>query len=171
MSRTVLALYDTLEEARAAVRGLVDNEFDRDQISIVARDKEEAFAEYGEEPTPVEEVVDGMNTGAFLGGLTGLIVGLFALVIPGVGPVIAAGPVAAALAGTGTGIIIGSLVGVLADLGIDEEEAHYYAEGIRRGGVLVAVSTSEALADDAAAILDTYNPVDLEAQAAEWDKE
>lgn len=169
MPKTVLALYDDLEQAHDAVRALDREGFERDRVSMVIRDADEKYAEYGEEPAEVEEVVDGMAAGALLGGLTGLVVGLFTLVIPGVGPVLAAGPLATALAGAGAGVVVGTLVGGLVDMGIEEETARYYAEGIRRGGVLVAVTTTDVRADEAAAILDAHYPVDLEARAAEWD--
>ena len=169
MSKTILALYDDLEQAHDAVHALDGAGFERERISLVIQDADEKYAEYGEEPAEVEEVVDGMVAGGLLGGLTGLVVGLFTLVIPGVGPLLAAGPLAVALAGAGAGAVLGTLVGALVDMGVDEETARYYAEGIHRGGVLVAVTTADARADEAAAILDDHYPVDLEARAAEWD--
>lgn len=170
MAKTVLALYDQMDQAQGAVRSLADEGFAWDDISLIVRDAEEEYAEYEAEATAVDDAMDGVAVGTLLGGLTGLVVGLFALVIPGIGPVIAAGPLAAALAGTGAGAVLGGLVGALADLGIDEETAGYYAEGVQRGGVLVAVSTTDARADEAAAILETYRPVDLQARAAEWEE-
>lgn len=169
MSKTVVALYDDLEQAHDAVHALDSAAFDSDRISLVIRDADKQYAEYGEEPAEVEEVVDGMVAGGLLGGLTGLVVGLFTLVIPGVGPVLAAGPLAIALTGAGAGAVLGTLVGALVDMGVEEETARYYAEGIHRGGVLVAVTTPDERAEEAAAILNAHYPVDLEARAAEWD--
>lgn len=70
------------------------------------------------------EVAIGAGTGAALGGLGGFLVGLGALAIPGIGPVLAAGPIAAALAGVGLGAAAGGVIGALTELGIPEDDAH-----------------------------------------------
>jgi hypothetical protein len=69
----------------------------------------------------------------------GLVAGLAALAIPGVGPIIAAGPIFTALTGAGIGAAAGGLIGALANTGMPEEDARIYAEEVRRGGVLVIV--------------------------------
>src|SRR5690606_38716981 len=105
----------------------------------------------------------GAGIGAVLGGLGGLLVGLGALTIPGIGPVIAAGPLAAALtglAGAGAGAVAGGvtggLIGALTGLGVPEENAQYYAEGIRRGGVLVTARVADNRTSEAVDILNRY---------------
>jgi hypothetical protein len=70
--------------------------------------------------------------------------------------------------GAGAGAVAGGLVGALMELGVPEEEAHLYTEGIRRGGTLVAVRTSDDLASRAAGILDDHNPIDIDRRSAEW---
>jgi hypothetical protein len=166
MRETIVAMFDNTSDAHAAVRELVDNGFTRESISIISR---EGADQYGEllDPMPMDDTVEGVAGGALLGGLTGLVVGLFALAIPGVGPVIAAGPIAAALTGAGVGAVTGGLVGALVDLGYDEDTAGYYAEGVRRGGVLVAVNASnrQQLAHQ---ILSRYNPVDIDHRVTDW---
>ena len=108
------------------------------------------------------------GTGAAIGGGLGLLAGLAALAIPGFGPVIAIGPIATALAGAGIGAAAGGLIGGLTEAGVPEHHAEYYAEGVRRGGVLVTVRTTDALADRAADILDDAGAMDVDERAAQW---
>jgi uncharacterized membrane protein len=103
-----------------------------------------------------------------LGGLGGFVVGLAALAIPGVGPILAAGPIASALVGAGVGAVTGGLIGALVDLGLDEDEAEYFAEGVRRGSTLVTVRVPDNMADRALSILNRYNPVDLDSRVNMW---
>jgi stress response protein YsnF len=100
--------------------------------------------------------------------VSGLVIGLTALAVPGIGPVLAAGPLATALVGAGVGAAAGGMIGALTDLGIPEEHAHYYSEGVRRGGVLVTVATTDARAEQAVSILSRHNPIDLSRRSEEW---
>lgn len=169
MRETIVALFDNVTDAQASVRELLDNGFTRENISLVSR---EGADQYGEllDPLPMDDTIEGVASGALLGGLTGLVVGLFALAIPGVGPVIAAGPIAAALTGAGVGAVTGGLVGALVDLGYDEDTAGYYAEGVRRGGVLVTVNATNRH-DLAHSILNRFNPVNIDDRATDWREE
>jgi hypothetical protein len=104
--------------------------------------------------------------------LGGLLVGLGALAIPGIGPVVAAGPLAAALsalAGAGAGAVAGGvtggLLGALMDLGVPRETAEYYAEGVRRGGNLVTINTADHMTNRAVEILNRHHPIDINEQA------
>jgi hypothetical protein len=150
--RTVVALYDNFSSANAAVRELVDRGFNREDISLMASDVENRYSPYLENrsitPATADATGAGAGIGAIIGGLGGLLVGLGALAIPGIGPVIAAGPLATALSGLiGAGVgavaggVTGGLIGALVDLGVPEQQAGYYAEGVRRGGTLVVVQT------------------------------
>ena len=76
---------------------------------------------------------------ALSAGLLGLLAGIGALAIPGVGPFIAAGPIMGALAGLGAGAAAGGLIGVLVGLGIPEYEAKRYEGRVKNGGILVSV--------------------------------
>jgi uncharacterized protein (TIGR02271 family) len=91
-----------------------------------------------------------------------------ALAIPGFGPVIAAGPIAAALTGAGIGAAAGGLIGGLKNAGVSDEDAEYYAEGVRRGGVLLTARTSDTLAHNAIDILDSAGAIDVDERASEW---
>jgi hypothetical protein len=74
-----------------------------------------------------------------IGGTLGLLAGIGALAIPGVGPFIAAGPIMGALAGLGVGGAVGGLIGALVGMGIPEYEAKRYEGHIKEGGVLLSV--------------------------------
>jgi hypothetical protein len=177
MKETVVALYDRMEDAQAVVSALKDAGFSGSDISLVAHDLE---GKHGQTLVKVDEkhggaAKGGATAGAVLGGIGGLLVGLGALVIPGIGPVIAAGPLAvgiAALVGVGAGAVAGGvaggLLGALAGLGIPHEEAQYYAEGVRRGGALVSVTADDSRIDQARRVLDQFHPVNLEGRAAQW---
>ena len=87
------------------------------------------------------------------------------MAIPGLGPVVAAGWLASTLVGAVGGAVVGGaaggLVGALTKAGVPEEDAHVYAEGVRRGGTLVTARVSEDLAPEARRILNTERAVDL----------
>jgi uncharacterized protein (TIGR02271 family) len=175
MAKTVVGLFDNYSEAQSVVNDLVNAGFDRNEISVVASN---AHGEHGAHTTggtaehaaghagnAVKGVAGGAVEGGVIGGLTGLAVGLALLLVPGVGPVAAIGPLSAALTGAGMGAVSGGVIGGLVGLGIPKEEAGYYAEGVRRGGTLVSVSADDARADQALAIFNRHNPVDIDERA------
>jgi uncharacterized membrane protein len=176
MTKTVVALYDDIQQAHDAVRDLTSTGISRENISLVTSDAEESYAQQLnrdaetniESSSTAENVGKGAGAGAVLGGLGGLVVGLGALAIPGIGPVVAAGPIAAALAGAGIGAAAGGLVGALVDLGIPEEEAKLYSEGIRHGGSLVSVQAEDRYVDRVIDILNNHHPVDLNERRSQW---
>ena len=168
MKTTVSALYDNATDAHATVRDLVDDGVRRDDISLVASDAAGEYVDYHGEDFPADDTVGGAAAGAMLGGIGGLLIGLAALAIPGVGPIVAAGPIAAALTGAGIGALTGGLLGALIDLGVDEDSAEYYAEGVRRGGTLVTAHVDEGIAERVADIMERHDPVDLERRVSYW---
>lgn len=166
MTQTVLALYDDFSTARQAVEALVDAGFPRDHISIIANDASGDHARYIDSDDDVSA-----GEGAGFGAVVGTLVGLGVALIPGVGPVLAAGPfAAAAMAGLGAaaGAVTGGIVGGLVDMGVPEDEAGYYAEGLRRGGTLVTVNAEDASVSRAQEILNRFNPIDLENRTNAW---
>lgn len=166
MAKSVIGLFDSMSEAREAVQELLHSGFRKDDISLISRENGEYVTERGEDRTSGAAM--GAGAGAAVGGLGGLLVGLSALAIPGVGPVIAAGPLATTLAGAGVGAAAGGILGALTDLGVPEQEAHYYAEGVRRGGALVSVETDDHMAERAAEIIGRYGAVDIDARVKHW---
>lgn len=173
MATTVIGLYDRLEDAQTAVSELVSAGFPRENISIVAADTEGKFKTYVGESSAEggEGMATGAGLGAAVGGLGGLLLGIGALAIPGIGPVLAAGPLASALIGAGVGAVTGGLIGALVDAGIPEEQANLYAEGVRRGGTLVKVTAPEDRVDEANRIMDRFNPIDIDQRATTWRSE
>jgi hypothetical protein len=122
-----------------------------------------------EEAQPVKEGAGvGAVSGTLVGGLAGLLAGVGAIAIPGLGPVLAAGTLATTLAGAGVGAAAGGLVGTVVGLGIAEEDAHFYAEGVKRGGVLLAVQSEGGRASMAKDILKQANAVDVETRRKAW---
>jgi uncharacterized protein (TIGR02271 family) len=117
------------------------------------------------------DVAKGAGIGAAIGGIGGLLLGLGALAIPGIGPVVAAGPLAAALTGAGIGAATGGIVGALADLGIPDEEAHMYSESIRRGNTLVVAQVTDSRVNEAAQIMERGGLVDLDTHSKQWRSE
>jgi uncharacterized protein (TIGR02271 family) len=172
--RTVVGLYDRIDDAYRVVDALVKEGVSRDRIGIVARDSEGQYARSIKTDKPARDkdvtqgAAAGAGVGAAVGGLGGLLAGLGALMIPGIGPVIAAGPIVGALAGAGVGAAAGGVLGALIDLGIPEETAHVYAEGVRRGGTLVYATIDEAKASQVAQIMNRFNPVDINQRAQNW---
>jgi hypothetical protein len=162
-------LFDNLNDAQKAMQELVNNGFRSDEISLVSGDENGRPANASEVTGgTASAAAGGAGAGAILGGLAGLLIGLGTLAVPGVGPVLAAGPLAAALAGAGIGAVTGGLIGALVDSGVPEEEARYYAEGVRRGGILISIRTPDDSVESASVILNRYHPVDIHQRATEW---
>jgi hypothetical protein len=109
-----------------------------------------------------EAAATGGAAGAVAGGVLGWLVGVGALAIPGVGPLIAAGPIMAALAGAGAGAALGSVSGGLIGLGIPEYEAKRYEGRIKEGGILLSVHCDSGdWADRAKQVLETAAAEDI----------
>ena len=105
---------------------------------------------------------------AFIGGAIGLAAGLFAVLLPGFGWLMAAGPLVGAFGGMTTGVAVGGLFGILKDHGISEDEAEFYAEGVKRGGALITVhGIEEKREDEARKILDHCGAIEVEQLADE----
>jgi uncharacterized protein YqgC (DUF456 family) len=147
MTQTVAAVYDTYDSAVTAVNALEAAGIRHSDISIVSNNVDN---QYGKD-RPAEAAKDagkGAGVGAVVGGVGGLLTGLGLLAIPGVGPVVAAGWLVATAAGAATGAVVGGaaggLVGSLTGAGVPEHAAHFYAEGVRRGGTLVTARVEDA---------------------------
>ncbi|WP_285768581.1 general stress protein [Peribacillus sp. SI8-4] len=140
MDKRIIGVYETGEEAIRAVEALQADGYNRDEISVVAKDKEELRTVNEETGTKAEEgLAAGAATGGILGGAAGLLAGVGALAIPGIGPVLAAGPLAATLAGAAVGAGTGGLAGTLIGMGLPEDEANRYEADVINGKLLVLV--------------------------------
>src|SRR6476660_9218894 len=136
----VYGLYRNRAQVESAVDALVDNGFRSEDISVLMPENigTKDFAAEKNTKAP-EGATTGAGTGAVVGGTLGLLAGIGALAIPGLGPFIAAGPIMGALAGAGSGGVVGGLIGALVGLGIPEYEAKRYEGMVREGGILLSV--------------------------------
>lgn len=144
----VFGIYKTVKLAETAVDHLLSKGFSNSSISVLLPDDESTRAFAHEKSTKAPEgTTTGAATGGVVGGTLGLLAGIGALAIPGVGPLIAAGPIMAALAGVGVGGAVGGVVGALVGLGIPEYEAKRYEGAVKGGGTLLSVhcDTSEQI--------------------------
>ena len=157
--KTISGLFDTYEQASAAVDALEDAGIPSENISVVGPDGDATGT----------GAAEGAGIGAAVGGVGGLLAGLGAFAIPGIGPVIGAGWLATTLAGMAAGGLAGGLVGSLTDAGVDDRDAHVYAEGIKRGGTMVVARVDEAQAEPAEAILGRHGRIDIQSRRSEYE--
>lgn len=164
MSVTISRLYDDYSAASQAVSDLEAAGLPSRDISIVANNSDNWY-KTGRSTRRVDKDHDGTDDraegaeagagiGAVIGGAAGLLAGLGIIAIPGVGPVVAAGWLAATAAGAVAGGAAGGIVGALTQAGVSKDEAHIYAEGVRRGGTLVTARVPDGERSRYEAILD-----------------
>lgn len=163
MQLTIMRLYENPSDAFNVVRALEEAGFPKDDISVIAcPGASEVTQDHSAPPTIAVEAGAGAGLGSVVGAGGGLLAGLGILAIPGLGPVVAAGWLAATAAGAVAGAVaggaVGGLVGALTEEGITEDDAKVYAAGIGRGGSLVTVRAEEVQATEAERILDSHHP-------------
>jgi uncharacterized membrane protein len=135
-TKTLVKTFDDAGEAERAVHALHDAGFARDDLGWIARSRS----------SNVEisnAAMEGAAVGGALGGLAGLLIGFAALAIPGIGPVVVAGPLVSTLAGVGVGAAAGGIIDALIHVGIPEEEAREHAERLGAGGAIVTVTVDD----------------------------
>ncbi len=136
----VFGIYKTGTHAEKAVDQLMAAGYSNNDISVLLPDQQSSKEFAHEKNTKAPEgAATGATAGGAIGGTLGLLAGIGALAIPGVGPLIAAGPIMGALAGLGVGGAVGGLVGALVGMGIPEYEAKRYEGRVKDGGVLLSV--------------------------------
>ena len=165
-TEAIAGFYRTIPEGEQARQALYAAGFREGEVSFLTGDTR------GHETPAIGPIKstgaeDEAPQDAWLGGVVGLAAGMVAVAIPGIGPFLAAGPLATTLAGAIGGLTVGAatggLIGLLRDHGISEEEAEFYAEGVKRGGALVTVhGVSEDRADEAKKILARCGAIDTE---------
>jgi hypothetical protein len=151
MMKIVVGLLDRQAEAQKAVEELLNSGFGREDIGMLVV------------APGAGKIVNNAAKGVFLGSLAGLLLGAATMLLPGIGWVMVAGPVSTLLLGTALGAAAGGVIGALRSKGVPEEDAQFYAEGVRRGGVLITVAarTDEA-ARRAEEILKRHGAVDID---------
>jgi hypothetical protein len=136
----VFGIYKTVGLAERAVDRLSGAGFSQNDVSVLLPDSKSTKEFAHEKNTKAPEgTATGVTAGGVVGGTLGLLAGIGALAIPGLGPFIAAGPIMAALAGLGVGGAVGGLIGALVGMGISEYEAKRYEGRLKKGGVLLSV--------------------------------
>lgn len=173
MTRTITKLFDSYADAQRAVEDVKALGIPDSDISLVASAPADVRDRVGDRgPTDDErareaghDAAKGAELGGVLGGVGGLAAGLGLLAIPGLGPVVAAGwlisTAVGAAAGAAAGGAAGGIVGALTHAGVSEEDAHVYAEGVRRGGAVVSVRVEDARAGEVEAALGRASTVDV----------
>jgi len=179
---TVVALYDTFRSAKEAVTEIVQAGGSRDHIAMLANDStgdhpplsiNPAWAreEFDTDSTSQSGIVTGAELGIGVGGILGFLVGIGTIAIPGIGPLIALGTWASVAAGATAGGVVGGVIGALTDRGVSDEDAHLYAEGLRRGGTLVTMVVPADQVDKMTQIFKKHGAVDIEKRNAHWTAE
>jgi hypothetical protein len=136
----VFGIYRNRMQVEGAIDTLLANHFRKEDISVLFPENRGTKDFAHEKGTKAPEgAAAGAGTGGVIGGTLGLLAGIGALAIPGLGPFIAAGPIMAALAGAGVGGAVGGLVGALVGMGIPEYEAKRYEGLVKEGGILLSV--------------------------------
>ncbi len=159
-AKAVIGVFADKRQAEQAINALRRQGFTTEEINIVAKkggqgDKGDGYVE--------DDITDGALTGGTLGGIGGLILGAGALAIPGIGPIIAAGPIAAALGGA----VAGGVAGGLIDWGIPAEASQRYEQEVAQGGVLAIINTTGQKVDQAAQILRQNGARDVESHSTQ----
>lgn len=159
MAKTVLGVFDGVDQAERAADELQKRGFGSDEISIVAKESvSRGGGDRGRGRGMNTSLTQGVTTGGAIGGAAGLLAGVGALAIPGIGPILAAGPIAATL----TGAVTGGLAGGLIDWGIPEETGRKYEERVKEGKIVAAVKTDDDKVQDAGDILRRNGASDVE---------
>ena len=152
----VVGVFDDPANAERALNGLRDAGFAPSDVGVVSRPSDVAAeAPLDVEPAPRVDETSGILTGGLLGGVTGWLVGLTTLAVPGVGPLLAAGPLVAAVSGSGLGAAAGGLIGHFVAEGHAGDEARWYEEQVRAGHILLTVHARDR--SDEARILMSQN--------------
>ena len=195
--KTVVGSFDSFDEAKRVSRDLMDDGFRDGDVNVVASNlrgdtstSTTGAADAGSytasrgtaggtltggsttrdrgDADDASGAATGAVTGGVVGGAAGLAASLMGLAIPGIGPIIAAGPIVATLSGAGVGAVAGGLIGGLTDMGVSKDDAEYYAESVRRGGALVTVRADDTRAERAAEIMREHGAIDIERRAEQW---
>ena len=168
-------IYRTKEQVEVAVNALRIEGFRNTDISVLFSDNQgtKDFAVEKNTKAP-EGTAAGAATGALVGGTLGWLAGVGALMIPGIGPIIAAGPLAVALTGVGVGGAIGGVTGALVGMGIPEFEAKRYEGRVKEGGILLSVHCDDSdWTKKAKTILESTGASDVTSTSeahADWQK-
>lgn len=157
MGKTVFGTFQTYDTANAAYNDLISAGYSSMDISVMTRqDTVKNMLDANRDVTP--GITDSAATGGVVGGVIGLLIGIGVLAVPGIGSLLIAGPITAALgiggalatttSGAITGALAGGLIGAFRELGIDELKAKAIEDKIKRGDILLAVDCTQESDED-----------------------
>ena len=153
----VIGVFDEQSQAEKAVNEIKRQGISDGEISIAAK-KDSIAQERGDNNYLDQDLTTGAGIGGSLGGVAGLMTGVGALAIPGIGPLLAAGPIAAGL----TGAAAGGLAGGLVDMGIPEDRGDYYENQVKEGAILAMVESDQDKIDPIASLMREQGARDVE---------
>lgn len=144
-NQTIIGVFESRSSAEKAVETLRQQGFSNEEINIISKKQSQ------DDDTDVvdDDIMDGTLTGGTIGGIGGLLLGAGALMIPGIGPILAVGPIAAAVGGA----IAGGITGGLIDWGIPSEDSKRYEQEVVHGSILAIIRTDAMKTDSVAQIL------------------
>ncbi len=155
MEKTVIGVFQHHRDAEKTVDELKRRGVPEKDISLVARD--DGKMKGGHPGDGMHDLSSGIGWGSTIGGVTGLLAGVGALAIPGIGPIIAAGPLAATL----TGAVAGGVAGGLMDYGIPKNESHEYEQRLKEGKILLMVRSDVPEVDKAKRLFEENGASDI----------
>jgi hypothetical protein len=154
-NQTIIGVFDSKNKAESAVANLRQQGFTNEEINIVSKKQQD---QGHDETYDDDDITDGALTGGTIGGLGGLLMGAGALMLPGIGPILAVGPITAAVGGA----IAGGIAGGLIDWGIPAEASHRYEQEVAHGSILAIIRTDSTKVNSAAQILRQNGAKDVE---------
>jgi hypothetical protein len=169
--KTVAAVFSSLNEAGGACIDLEHIGVPREDISLIAGNDASLHDDYLEKARKASTSTEAAAASdAAFGGGVGILAMLIAFAIPGVGPIVALGPMLTVLGAMGIGAAAGGLIGAFHNMGISHEEAPLYEEAVRRGAVMVAARIDDRLEEEAVAALKRHGARDLRDEADTWSR-
>lgn len=187
--KTVIGVFDSFRDVERVLLELTDQGVAQESISLLTPDEakrpsrsqlhggqaHEFHAQRGDLPgaTPhhpheYDPITNRVGAGAMIGGLSGFLLTFASFLIPGVGAVLATGPLITALGGASLGGAIGGLAGAFSSAGVAHEDALFYAEALRRGATIVTVNTEEKNAMRIVRLFRRFSAIDIDERAAQY---
>lgn len=172
MSTMILSLFQDRGLAEHTINELEARGYSPKEMSLVMKSQKDAtYLEHETGADVAGGAATGATTGGIIGGIAGLLIGVGAIAIPGIGGILIGGPLAAAFGLSGaaattasgalTGAVAGGLIGALMGLGVPKEEAHAYEEGIKQGGILLAVPARVGDEEEVYRVLEEHDATNI----------
>ena len=167
IKQTLVATFDHQHAAERALSGLHDSGYGADEVSVLAKDPRR-LKEVDSQFVEGNFMEDAGKVGGIFGGVIGAAMGLFALVIPGVGPIVASGAILSVLGGTAIGAAAGGLIGGLAGLGVPQTEAEIFVNSLKEDKILLVVTAGSERILEAKQIIARQEPEEVTERATVW---